>query len=115
MISLALTTKWDLSADSTGNIKTTDGMHALEQDVSCVCREFRGENYYNIKEGIPYFADILGQFPPRALLKAYYDQTARKVPGVVRVNTVIDSFKDRKVTGQIRFTDKKGIATIIEL
>ena len=115
MISLLLTEKWDLALDASGNIPTTTGIHAKEQDVACVCRVFQGEQYYSINDGIPYWQEILGFYPPRSLMTARYNACAKTVPGVVRVNTVIDKISDRKMTGQIRFTDKKGVETIIPL
>ena len=108
MISILLSADWDIALDSSGNIPTTSGIHAMEQDVACVCRVFKGEQYYNVPEGIPYWEEILGHYPPKSLMVARYNACAKTVPGVVRVNTVIDKISDRRVQGQIRFTDKKG-------
>lgn len=115
MISLLLNTKWDLELDLSGNIPITTGIHALEQDVSCVCRVFKGEQYYSINDGIPYWQEILGYYPPRPLMIARFNACAKTVPGVIRVNTVIDDISGRRLLGQIRFTDKKGINTVTPL
>ena len=115
MISILLDTKWDISLDTAGNIPITTGIHALEQDVACVCRVFKGEQYYSVNDGIPYWDEILGYYPPRTLMIARYNACAKTVPGVIRANTVIDSTAGRRLLGQIRFTDKKGYNTVVPL
>jgi len=101
-------TAWDLVLDANGNIARADPPYAIAQDVASAVRTFLGEVYYDTTQGIwstSVNGKTLGKLPPAALLIELINQTALKVPGVVTVQTVITSFKDRAVTGNIQFVD----------
>ena len=99
-------TKWDLVLDSNGNIALAAPPYALAQDVASAVKTFLGEVYYNTNLGINYFVQILGQLPPIALLVEVINNAALTVPGVITCQTIIESFNERTVTGQIQFTDE---------
>lgn len=99
---------WDLVIDAQGNIAMATPPYALAQDVASAIRTFLGEVYYDTTLGVPYFSQILGQFPPISLLKSLIEQAAITVPGVVTANCVVQSVVNRVVTGQVQFTDDTG-------
>ena len=101
-------TDWDLCIDSAGNIALAAPPYALAQDVASAVRLFLGELWYDTTQGIPYWTQVLGQFPPSSLLKSLIAKATLTVPGVVAAQVIIDSFTMRSVTGRILFTDASG-------
>lgn len=103
----------DLVIDASGNIAMAQPPYSLAQDVASAILTFLGEVYYNTKQGIPYFDEVLGHLPPAALLTQLLSNQALTVPGVVTAQTVISSFADGAVTGQVQFTDESGETTSV--
>lgn len=99
---------WDLTVDAAGNIAVASEPYSLAQDAASAIRLFIGELYYDTSQGIPYFKQILGQDPPVALMKAYFNEAALTVPGVVSSQCFITSWTDRGVRGQVQVTDANG-------
>ena len=99
---------WDLCLDANNNIAVASDPYSVAQDVASACRTFLGEVYYNTTLGVPYFQQILGKFPPLALLKAQLCAQAARVPGCTNPQCFIASVANRTVTGQIVFTDSNG-------
>jgi ligand-binding sensor domain-containing protein len=99
---------WDLVLDVAGNIAMAKEPYAIAQDVASACRLFAGELWYATNKGIPYFSEILGHWPPLAVVRARLIEAALTVPGVVSAQVVITEFKDRTITGQVQFIDTTG-------
>lgn len=102
---------WDLVVDVDNNIAVASNPYALAQNAASAIRLFKGELWFNTAPGIPYFEQILGKFPPVALMKALFVKAALTVPGVVTAACFITSINDRVVTGQIQITDSSGTTT----
>ena len=102
------TVTWDLTLDASGNIAVASDPYSVAQDVASACRTFLGEVWYDTTLGIPYFQNILGQSPPLAFLKAQLVAAALTVPGCANPVCYIASIVNRKVSGQIQFTDSNG-------
>lgn len=105
-------TAWDLVLDAAGNIALADEPYAIAQDVASAVRTFIGECWYDTELGLPYWQQILGQWPPIALVKAKLVEAALTVPGVVSAECVIVNFSQRKLTGQIQVVDENGITSL---
>lgn len=105
------TVSWDLTVDTSGNIAMATAPYALAQDAASAIRTFAGEIYFDTTLGIPYFSQILGYAPPIALMKAYFNEAALTVPGVVTSQCFITSWDDRVVRGQVQITDENGNAS----
>lgn len=101
-------TVWDLCKDTNGNIALASEPYALSQDVASEARLFQGECYYDTTRGVPYWGQVLGEYPPAQVLKSFYVTAARLVPGVVAAACYLTSFVNRKLGGQIQFTDESG-------
>lgn len=101
-------TVWDLVLDASGNIACATEPYAISQDVACACRLFAGELWYDTNQGVPYFSEILGHWPPLPLVRARLIEAAMTVPGVVSAQVVITALKDRTLTGQVQFIDTVG-------
>jgi hypothetical protein len=102
------TVTWDLAVDTAGNIAMATAPYALAQDAASAIRTFEGEVYFDVSLGIPYFTQILGYAPPISLMKAYFNEAALTVPGVVTSQCFITSWEDRVVQGQVQITDEDG-------
>lgn len=101
-------TAWDLVLDAAGNIACASEPYAIAQDVACACRLFAGELWYDTSQGVPYFTEILGQWPPLPLVRARLVEAALTVAGVVSAQVIIGSLKDRTLAGQVQFIDTTG-------
>lgn len=84
--------------------------YALAQDVASAVKLFKGECFYDVSRGIPYWQQILGQWPPLALIRSYVESAALTVPEVVKARCIIVSTTDRTITGQVEVTDAAGVA-----
>ncbi|TAL90896.1 MAG: hypothetical protein EPN62_00740 [Candidimonas sp.] len=101
-------TAWDLVLDASGNIALASNPYAIAQDVASAVKLFKGELWYDTTKGIPYFQEILGQWPPIALIRAYVEKAALTVPEVVQAQCTIVSTTDRTITGRVEVIDVDG-------
>jgi len=105
------TERWDIVLDAARNIAVASEPYALAQDAASAIRVFQGEAWYNTTLGVPYFQQILGQYPPLQLMKSAFEKAALTVPGVVSATCYITSIEDRAVRGQVQITDAAGTVT----
>lgn len=101
-------TVWDLVLDASGNIAMASDPYAIAQDVASAVRLFKGECWYDTTKGIPYWQQILGQWPPLALIRSYVEKAASTVPEVVSAKCTVLLANDRTITGQVEIIDKAG-------
>lgn len=102
---------WDCVLDNQGNLAIASNPYALAQDAASTIRLFEGELWYDTTRGIPYFTQVLGEYPPLALMKSLIEEAAMAVPEVIAAKATITGFVDRQLTGNIHVTDRTG-ATI---
>lgn len=68
-----------------GSLQKKEGVEALAQDIKTAVGLYRGENRFDISEGIDYDNDMLGKFAGRE----YYSQAIRnRIEGVEEVEGV---------------------------
>lgn len=99
---------WDLMVAANGNIAMAAAPYALAQDAASAIKLFKGEDYYDVTRGVPYWAEILGKWPTVSLMKAKFVAAAKTVPGVVGAQCFIESINDRRPKGQVQVTDGAG-------
>lgn len=106
-------TTWDLLLDTNGNIAVATDPYSVAQDAASAVKLFIGELWYDTTQGVPYFADILAQFPNIALMKAKFNAAALTVPEVTAAQTFIASIdrNTRRITGQVQVTTKTGASS----
>lgn len=112
MNTLYLTPAWDLTNDAIGNIAMASAPYALAQDAASAIRTFEGEVYYDTTQGVPYWAQVLGQAPPLALVKAKLVAAALTVPDVAAAAVYFTSFQNRALNGQVQVTSATTGQTI---
>lgn len=99
---------WDLLADTSGNIALGTEEYSLAQDAACFIKLFRGEIIYDTTQGIPYWQQVLGKFPPLSLCKSLIEAAAEDVPGVVDAKCFLASIEGRVLGGQVQVTNVDG-------
>lgn len=105
---------WDLCLDAGGDIAVASPPYALAQDVATEQRTILGECWYDKTRGIPYFSKVLGQAPNPALLKAWLQNAAMRVPGVVGATTYITGLSEsRTLNGQTQIKSTSGETTSV--
>ena len=98
-------TAWDLVLDINGNIACATEPYSIAQDVASAVRTFIGECWYDTSQGVPYWQQILGQWPPMILVKNCIESAAMTVPGVKTAKCDFLQFNNRQLTGRILITD----------
>lgn len=101
---------WDLVLDSSGNWASANAPYSIAQDVASAIRCFKGENWYDTGQGIPYWESILGKRPALSFVKQQIITAAKTVPNVAEVKVVFVSFSGRKLTGQVQVIDTDGVS-----
>lgn len=104
---------WDLMVTSSRDIAVAAEPYAFAQDAASAIRLFRGEDYYDVERGLPYWDQILGRWPTIQLMKAKFVAAAKTVPGVVAAQAFIESIEDRRPKGQVQVTDREGVITAV--
>ena len=103
-------TAWDLVLDANGNIALAATPYAIAQDVASATRTFLGECWYDTSQGLPYWQEILGEFPPLYYIAQKMQAVALTVPDVAQVQVKFTKFQNRSLAGQIEFIDTDGVA-----
>jgi hypothetical protein len=106
-------TIWDLCLDASGNIALAREPYALAQDVASAIKTFLGEVWYDTTIGVPYFEQVLGQFPSLIVVKELFVAAALTVPGVASARCFLDGIEGRELSGQVQITDATGITSAI--
>lgn len=101
-------TSWDLVLDANGNIALAGAPYSIAQDVASAIRTFLGECWYDTSQGLPYFQQVFGKYPPLSYVKQLIVNAALSVPNVASAQVVFSGLKDRVLTGQIQVIDTDG-------
>jgi hypothetical protein len=107
------TANWDLTVTSSGDIAMATEPYAIAQDVASALKLFQGELYYDTTQGVPYFEQILGKYPPAQYLKAQFVLAAMTVPGVASAKAFLTGFSNRQLSGQVQITDANGQTSVV--
>ena len=101
-------TAWDLVLDVNGNIALAKTPYSVAQDVASAIRTFLGECWYDTSLGLPYWQQILGEFPPLQYIAEQIQNEALTIPNVVAAQATFTSFKNRSLVGQVQIIDTDG-------
>ena len=100
---------WDLVLDINGNIALAETPYSIAQDVASAIRTFLGECWYDNSLGVPYWQNILGQFPPLQFVEQKISEAAFTIPNVAQTQVTFTSFTNRTLSGQIEIIDTDGV------
>lgn len=100
---------WDLVLDVNGNIALAAAPYSIAQDVASATRTFLGECWYDTNLGLPYWQQILGDFPPLPFVSQQIEEACYTIPNVAAVEVSFTSFDNRSLAGQIQIIDTDGV------
>ncbi len=103
------TISWDLCVDANHNIAVCSEPYADAQDAACQMRLFKGELWYDTTQGVPYWTQLLGHWPPLSLLKADLTFAALEATNVVSAAPYITSWSHRSIGGVVQVTNNQGV------
>jgi len=101
---------WDLVLDTNGSIALAAAPYSIAQDVASAVRTFLGECWYDTTQGLPYWQQILGKYPPLSFVRQAITDAAMSVPDVADVQVTFTGFVGRLLTGNIQIIDTDGVA-----
>ncbi len=78
----------DLALDDNGALEFVDGVAATAQEIKTRLLFFKGEGFTDLREGVPYFQEILRKGVDLGRVRAILRQVIRSVPDVVDVPRV---------------------------
>ena len=102
------TNLWDLCLDASGDVAMATNPYAIAQDVASAIRLFLGELWYDTSKGMPYWQNVLGQYPPASYIKAELVAAALTVPEVVEAQVIDMQLTNRQLTGTVQVIDVTG-------
>jgi hypothetical protein len=105
------TEKSDLVLDANGDIALADTPYAIAQDVATAIKTFPGDCWYDQTLGLPYFENILGEFPPLQYVSQRIIDAALSVPNISSVQLAGLDLSNRKLTGQVQIIDIDGASS----
>ena len=105
---LLLSSEWDLTLDSGGNIATAQDSYGIAQNVANTVRPFTRDAYYDPERGVPHFLIDLGVTPDMSVVRSRIRRAALAVDGVTDANVEITSITDRVMGGTIALTTETG-------
>jgi hypothetical protein len=103
---------WDLCLDAAGNIAMASNPYSIAQDAASAIRTFAGEVWYDTTQGVPYWDQILGQYPPIEFMRAQFVAAALTVPETVSAVCFFSAVVGRALSGQVQITDTARMASI---
>ena len=105
---------WDLLIDQSGNLVVATGGTALAQDVASAVRTFRGEAWYDITLGVPYYENIFGQRISLQYLKQAFIAAGMIVPNVAQIKVFfIGPTSSRTIGGQLQIFSADGLVAVV--
>ena len=102
------TAEWDLVLDANGDIALAGEPYAISQDVASAIRTFKEDCWYDQAKGLPYWQQILGHYPPMALVRSAIVNEAMREPKVAQVTIKRLELTDRQITGDVLVIDTEG-------
>ena len=75
----------DLSLDAGGRLEYLDGDDAVAQEISTRLQLFQGESFTDLREGVPWYQEILVKGVDLARVRSIIRQAIQSVPAVLDV------------------------------
>ncbi len=117
-----LTVAADLGADNPiehdlillgGDFATVDDDVATAQEIKTRLLFFKGENFADLREGIPYFQEILIKGVDENRARAIIRQAILSVPAIVDVDSITFEVDRLTRAATVNWTARTNIGTVI--
>ncbi len=87
-----------------GNFVWLDGPAMIRQNIAARFKFFLGEWFLDLREGIPYYRDILGKNPDVNVASSIFRQVLKETPGVLEIRDFVLRFDSSIREINFRFT-----------
>jgi hypothetical protein len=81
----------DLALEN-GNFVWIDGVQMIRQNIAARFKFFLGEWFLDLREGIPYYRDVLVKNPDISVVTSIFRQVLKDTPGVLEIRKFILRF-----------------------
>jgi hypothetical protein len=108
-----LDTAHDLSLDTGGRLEYLSGDDAVVQEISTRLKFLRGEAFTDLREGVPWYQEILRKGLDLARVRSIIRQTIASVPAVLDVPSVEIDLERETRTATIRWTARVASGRVI--
>lgn len=109
---LAINANNDLYLVDGSNFGVLTGIDAVVQDVGQATRKVRGENQFNINEGVDYFGAVFSPVPDYDAFRAQLIDAALSVPDTIDVVSVTMARAGDAINYQMEITTIYGTTTV---
>lgn len=95
MISLKITSDWDLDIDNNGDFCFVNDEEELLQAACHAVYTFKGEDPFNQNNGIPYFEDIISsKTSEKSLIESYMRHEIKDIEGITNIYLMNNNFSE---------------------
>lgn len=103
----------DLALEN-GDFVWIEGSRLVRQNILARLRFFLGEWFLDIREGVPYFRDILVKSPDRSVVRSIFMQVVAGTPGVISVDRfeLVFDAQARTIRFAFTVTSTDGVVTV---
>jgi hypothetical protein len=116
----------DLALTETGDVQRISGSAQVRQSIICRLRFFKGEWFRNLREGMPYYQQILVANPNIELARSIFRKAILGTPNVLSLSsleltrdtvnrTLSVEFKARTTEGDVAVTNSGNAPFVIDL
>lgn len=91
-------TSHDIHLNAEGDLAVVDALEELRQRIACRLLMFRGEDIFNVRQGIPLTEEILGVALDRTVATSIITSEILSIPEVTSVQRIDVEVEDRHLT-----------------
>ncbi|HVJ27424.1 MAG TPA: hypothetical protein VM493_07760 [Vicinamibacterales bacterium] len=103
----------DLALEN-GNFVWIEGSSLVRQNIASRFSFYAGEWFLDLREGVPYYRDILVKSPDRLVVRSIFEQVLRSTPGVTEIlsfDLTLDA-EERTIRFAFEVQSTDGIITV---
>ena len=101
--------------DAGGSLVVIEGIQQVRQRIASRLKLFVGEWFLDLREGVPYYRDVLVKNPNLPLVRSLFRRVISRTPGVLSVAKVDVEIDQAARRGQVTFEAVCNGGTIVVL
>jgi hypothetical protein len=99
----------DIVIDGTGSATINSELDAIEQSLKQRLKSFAGDYFLNLREGIPYFQQILRKNPDPVIVDSAFKRVIINTKGVTKLTSFsLDLASNRELTVSFKVETEEG-------